>query len=177
MTVSAPLPEWEVGCRTWCVSRVKKGNFNERKCNRLLLLYQKEGFSTDHMCAITVSAVFFMLCASVASAGEVLQKCSISGPPPVGAAQGRTADGPSCGMEITCTDRPLQLGYSDGICFRATCPGIWALIHKRVDQASFRRRFMTYRHYSFSRTLGTQRPGCHRSRPGCTARTFPGSAG
>ncbi|MGO9123207.1 MAG: hypothetical protein ACLQPD_36995 [Desulfomonilaceae bacterium] len=98
---------------------------------------------------ITVSAVFFMLCASAASAGEGLQKCSISGSAPVGTVQERTSDGPTCGIEITCTDRPLQLGYSDGVCFRATCPGIWALIHKRVDQASFRRRFITYRHYAF----------------------------
>ena len=53
---------------------------------------------------------------------------------------------------MTCTDRPVQLGYSDSVCFRATCPGIWALIHRRVDQVSFRRRFITYRHHSFRGT-------------------------
>ena len=43
----------------------------------------------------------------------------------------------------------MLLGYPQGVCFRATCPGIWGLIHTRADQASFRRRFFTYRHYSF----------------------------
>jgi hypothetical protein len=56
---------------------------------------------------------------------------------------------PRCGVEITCTDKPIQLGYSDGVCFRASCPGIWAVLHQRVDQASFRRRIWTYRHYTF----------------------------
>ena len=46
----------------------------------------------------------------------------------------------------------MILGYPQGVCFRATCPGIWGLIHTRVDQASFRRRFFTYRHYSFKGT-------------------------
>jgi len=106
------------------------------------------------VCGITASAatlalVFLILCAVSASAGDTLQKCFISGPAPMGCAREPISDGPSCGLEITCTDRPVQLGYTDGVCFRATCPGIWALIHQRVDQASFRRRFLTYRHYSF----------------------------
>ena len=113
---------------------------------------KKSGVRSITVSAATLAAIFVIVCASVGSAGEVLQKCSIAGPPPAGAAQGRSADGPSCGIEITCTDRPLQLGYSDGICFRATCPGIWALMHQRIDQASFRRRFITYRHYSFRGT-------------------------
>ena len=80
---------------------------------------------------------------------QTLQKCSI----PAGCAQPsqeRSTSQPSCGIEITCTDKPVQLGYASGVCFRATCPGVWALIHKRVDQASFRRRYITYRHYSFN---------------------------
>ncbi len=102
------------------------------------------------VCAITVSTVFIMIFASVAAAGDALEKCSIPGPSQTGSRQGRTSDTPTCGIELTCTDRPVQLGYSDGVCFRATCPGIWALIHRRVDQASFRRRFVTYSHYSFA---------------------------
>lgn len=90
------------------------------------------------------------LLVSVGIAGEPLQKCSIPGIKPD---SGRGASrGPSCGIEITCTDKPIQLGYSDGVCFRATCPGVWGLMHKRADQASFRRRYFTYRHYSFNGT-------------------------
>lgn len=56
---------------------------------------------------------------------------------------------PRCAIELTCLDKPVQIGYSDGVCFRASCPGVWAVLHKRVDQASFRRRIWTYRHYTF----------------------------
>ncbi|MGB6067577.1 MAG: hypothetical protein WBG50_22455 [Desulfomonilaceae bacterium] len=83
-----------------------------------------------------------------AQAGPSLQKCTIpplvtpgSGPP--------SSPQPECGLELTCTDKPVLLGYPQGVCFRATCPGIWGLIHTRADQASFRRRFFTYRHFSF----------------------------
>jgi len=85
----------------------------------------------------------------VAGGSGVLQKCSIPGPT---AACGNPSSSsrPESGLEITCTDKPVLLGYSQGVCFRATCPGIWALIHRRSDEASFRRRFLTYRHYSFA---------------------------
>ena len=63
--------------------------------------------------------------------------------------QRTSAPQPRCAIELTCTDDYVQLGYSDGVCFRATCPGIWGLIHRRVDQASYRRRVFTYRHYHF----------------------------
>ena len=52
-------------------------------------------------------------------------------------------------IEITCTDKPVQLGFSGGVIFRATCPGIWAITHQRIDESSFRRRFFSYRHYTF----------------------------
>ena len=52
-------------------------------------------------------------------------------------------------IEITCTDKPVQLGFSCGVIFRATCPGIWAITHQRIDESSFRRRFFSYRHYTF----------------------------
>lgn len=55
-------------------------------------------------------------------------------------------------IEMTCTDMPVQLGYSGPVQFRATCPGIWAVTHQRVDESSFRRRFFTYRHYAFKGT-------------------------
>lgn len=81
-------------------------------------------------------------------AGPLLQKCSIPGSDKAcGPQQG--SQRPSCGIEITCTDKPVLLGYSEGVCFRATCPGVWALLHTRLDQASFRRRFFSYRHYQF----------------------------
>ena len=52
-------------------------------------------------------------------------------------------------IEITCTDKPVQLGFSGGVIFRAACPGIWAITHQRIDESSFRRRFFSYRHYTF----------------------------
>lgn len=80
---------------------------------------------------------------------QSLQKCSF----PMtkqSAIGGLSRSQPSCALEITCTDKPIQLGYGMGVCFRATCPGIWALVHKRNDQASFRKRIITYRHYNFA---------------------------
>ncbi|MDD3474118.1 MAG: hypothetical protein PHS86_15155 [Syntrophaceae bacterium] len=55
-------------------------------------------------------------------------------------------------IEMTCTDKPIQLGHTGAVQFRATCPGIWAVTHQRVDESSFRRRFFTYRHYAFKGT-------------------------
>lgn len=52
-------------------------------------------------------------------------------------------------IEMTCSDRPVQLGYAGPVQFRATCPGIWAVTHQRIDESSFRRRFFTYSHYEF----------------------------
>lgn len=107
---------------------------------------------------------------SVGIAGEPLQKCSIGGAQPDfsrGASRG-----PSCGIEITCTDKPIQLGYSDGVCFRATCPGIWALLHKRTDQASFRRRYLTYRHYAFTGTWELKNQGGIESGPAAFRELF-----
>ena len=79
-----------------------------------------------------------------------LQKCTLA-PQAQDLSQGqrRRAPQPRCGIEMTCTDGFIQVGYSDGVCFRASCPGIWAILHRRVDQASFRRRLITYRHYHF----------------------------
>ncbi len=79
-----------------------------------------------------------------------LQKCTLA-PQAQDLSQGqrRRAPQPRCGIEMTCTDSFIQVGYSDGVCFRSSCPGIWAIMHRRVDQASFRRRLITYRHYHF----------------------------
>ncbi|MFA6224451.1 MAG: hypothetical protein WC647_19295 [Desulfomonilaceae bacterium] len=52
-------------------------------------------------------------------------------------------------IEITCTDKPVQLGFSGGVIFRATCPGIWSITHQRIDESSFRRRFFSYKHFTF----------------------------
>jgi hypothetical protein len=69
-------------------------------------------------------------------------------PPASCAPQGRTT-APECGIEMTCTPGPIQLGNSSGVCFRATCPGVWGILHQRTDQNSFRRRIFAYRHYAF----------------------------
>lgn len=57
---------------------------------------------------------------------------------------------PECALEISCLDETVQLGYAGGVCLRASCPGIVAILHRRADEASFRRRFFTYRHFSFN---------------------------
>lgn len=100
---------------------------------------------------LCMTGAFMILlgCLSTTSmAGSPLTKCTIQGQPQ-GSSPRLPDPKPECGIEITCTDQPVQIGYSDGVCFRATCPGIWALTHKRVDQASFRRRIWTYRHFAF----------------------------
>ncbi len=98
--------------------------------------------------AALIAALSILLIERTAQAGPPLQKCAIQplGPPECGS-QGSPQ--PECGLELTCTDKAVLLGYPRGVCFRATCPGIWGLIHTRADQASFRRRFFTYRHYAF----------------------------
>jgi hypothetical protein len=111
---------------------------------------------------ITIASITFLVPAG--NAGGLLQKCSIPNARP-DCAQAGSRNGPSCGIEITCTDKPIQLGYSDGVCFRATCPGIWGLVHKRADQASFRRRYFTYRHYSFNGTWELKNQGAIESGP------------
>jgi len=83
-----------------------------------------------------------------AQAGSPLQKCAVQ-PLETSGCNWQASPHPECGLELTCTDKPVLLGYPQGVCFRATCPGIWGLIHTRADQASFRRRFFTYRHYAF----------------------------
>lgn len=68
--------------------------------------------------------------------------------PPVSLAPGMIGNA----IEMTCTDKPIQLGHSGPVQFRATCPGVWAITHQRVDESSFRRRFFTYSHYAFQGT-------------------------
>lgn len=113
-----------------------------------------------------------LLIVSVGVAGEPLQKCSVPGiQPDCGREQG-TGRGPSCGIELTCTDKPVQLGYSDGVCFRASCPGIWGLMHKRADQTSFRRRYFTYSHYTFKGTWELRGQGVVESGPAAFRELF-----
>lgn len=83
-----------------------------------------------------------------AQAGPPLQQCTIQ-PSAMPAAERQRSSRPECGLELTCTDKPVLLGYPQGVCFRATCPGIWGVIHRRADQSSFRRRFISYRHFTF----------------------------
>ncbi len=72
-----------------------------------------------------------------------------AGPPIMTSQSALGVPQPRCAIELTCTDGFVKLGYQDGVCFRATCPGVWALIHRRTDESSFRRRFLSYRHYRF----------------------------
>lgn len=100
--------------------------------------------------AIGILGLVLTMGVSTGMAGNKLTKCFLQNRPPSCERQDRSRQGPTCGIELTCTDKPVQLGYGDGVCFRASCPGIWALMHKRADQASFRRRIFTYRHYRFA---------------------------
>ena len=104
------------------------------------------------LCVMGTIVSTLLVVSATAFSAEPLQKCFIAGTQPECGGDRGASRGPSCGIELTCTDKPIQLGYSDGVCFRATCPGIWALVHKRADQASFRNRYFTYRHYSFKGT-------------------------
>ncbi len=56
---------------------------------------------------------------------------------------------PECALDITCLDQPVRLGNRAGACLRADCPGVVAVLHQRSDEASFRRRFFSYRHFAF----------------------------
>ena len=98
--------------------------------------------------AILFTGVFLIAIASMVSNSVAGSPYALDRPFPQ-CARGLSDPKPQCAFEITCTDKPVQLGYSDGVCFRASCPGIWVLLHKRVDQASFRQRVWTYRHYTF----------------------------
>ncbi len=83
-----------------------------------------------------------------ALAGPLLKPCVMQSPCGPATERHRPSN-PECGPELTCTNKPVMLGYPHGVCFRATCPGVWGLLHERVDQSSFRRRLFTYRHYTF----------------------------
>jgi hypothetical protein len=97
---------------------------------------------------IVATALSLSLIVWAAQAGPSFQKCSIP-PPETPRAQDQRSSQPECGLELTSTDKPVLLGYPQGACFRATCPGIWDLIHTTADQASYRRRLFTYRQHTF----------------------------
>lgn len=75
-------------------------------------------------------------------------------------------------IEITCTDKPVQLGFSGGVVFRASCPGIWAIMHQRIDESSFRRRFFSYRHFTFKGYWETKDQGMIEAIPTPTRELF-----
>lgn len=103
---------------------------------------------TSRVSPALIAAILLLAIAGATQAGPPLQECAIQ---PLGPSQcgPQGSDQPECGLELTCTDKPVLLGYPRGVCFRATCPGIWGLIHTRADQTSFRRRIFTYRHFAF----------------------------
>lgn len=89
-------------------------------------------------------ALFFSIIAEAPGLDGFGYKCS-----PGPCASRQTPPGPECGLDLTCAGRPVRLGYAGGVCFRASCPGVWGIVHERTDQDSFRRRIFTYRHYAF----------------------------
>jgi len=97
--------------------------------------------------ATLLTLVSAVLVGNSDSGGFSQQSCALQ-PPASCPPQGRSS-GPECGIEMTCTAGPMQLGTSSGVCFRATCPGVWGILHQRTDQYSFRRRIFAYRHYAF----------------------------
>lgn len=56
---------------------------------------------------------------------------------------------PECALDVTCSDEAVRLGNRAGVCFRSDCAGVVAILHKRNDEVSFRRRFVSYRHFAF----------------------------
>lgn len=98
--------------------------------------------------AATITALSLLGDVWTVQAEPPLQQC-VTQPSGTSGVDRQRSSSPECGLELTCTDKSVLLGYPKGVCFRATCPGIWGLIHTRADQASFRRRLFTYRHYSF----------------------------
>lgn len=121
---------------------------------------------------ILVTIVLIGILAPAGAMGGPLQKCTVSGFPSGCSSVPAAGRGPTCGIELTCIDKPVQLGYSEGVCFRATCPGIWALLHKRADQASFRRRYFAYRHYAFHGTWVLKNQGVIESGPAAFRELF-----
>ncbi|MGC8602977.1 MAG: hypothetical protein ACP5VS_04730 [Desulfomonilaceae bacterium] len=75
-------------------------------------------------------------------------------------------------IEITCIDEPVQLGFSGGVIFRASCPGIWAMRHQRIDENSFRRRFFSYRHFTFRGYWEVKDQGVIEALPSSTRELF-----
>lgn len=104
---------------------------------------------TSRVFPVLITAIVLLAIVGTAQAGSPLQKCAIQSPETPACGPGTSSPQPECSIELTCTDKPVLLGNPQGVCFRATCPGIWGLMHTRADQASFRRRFFTYRHYAF----------------------------
>ena len=98
--------------------------------------------------AVSIVCLVLIGLARTSQAGPPWQNCAISSREfPLPAEP--TSTGPDCAMELTCTDRPVLLGHSRGMCFRASCSGVWALLHTRLDQGTFGRKFFSYRHYQF----------------------------
>lgn len=121
--------------------------------------------SRNRLIVVVQTILWSLLCVTYGACGEGLQKCSLAGPNSSCSNRQETSQPPSCAIELTCTDKPVQLGYSDGVCFRSTCPGIWALTHKRADQASFRNQYIAYRHYSYTGTWELKDRGSIESGP------------
>ena len=101
--------------------------------------------------AIIIAALYTMAILVGGSMADVYAESSLvkCGVKPVSYCKPTRSAQPRCAIELTCTDKFVKLGNPDGVCFRPTCPGVWALIHRSTNQNSFRRKFITYRHYTF----------------------------
>lgn len=111
----------------------------------------EKGVSTvKRLCFHITIPVFLFVGMTVlnALAGPLVKPCVMQVPCGPSTDRQRPSN-PECGLELTCTNKPVILGYTQGVCFRATCPGVWGLLHERMDQSSFRRRLFAYRHYTF----------------------------
>jgi hypothetical protein len=73
---------------------------------------------------------------------------------------------------MTCGKGPFVLGAPAGVCFRASCPGVWGLLLSRLDQASFRRRFVSFRHYHFEGIWELVAQGTLEAGPSATRELF-----
>ena len=122
----------------------------DAKVQTTAVLKQMQELKMSRLYNIMIICFLLVGLVRTGEAGPPLQKCAVPGSERTCNTQPTSAP-PSCGIELTCTDKPALLGYSQGVCFRATCAGVWALLHTRLDQASFRRRLFSYRHYQFRR--------------------------
>lgn len=116
--------------------------------------------SVIQLICLTLCVLGLLFFTSPCLAGEIVHSPRSSG---------STQAMPECALDITCMDQAVRLGNLSGVCLRADCPGVFAVLHQRTDEVSFRRRFLSYRHFAFEgryvlKDQGTMESGPVRSR-------------